>query len=113
MPVQGTRRGIAAMSGTDPMMDVAVPALVWLLMLTVGLDLESADLRRVPRYPKTVALATLGQLLAAPGLRRRPDLDPATRSRHGRAGMMLLAASPGGALSNVYTYLAAPISPCP
>ncbi|WP_366929502.1 hypothetical protein [uncultured Thiodictyon sp.] len=56
------------MSATAPIMDLAVPALVWLLMLAVGLDLTPADLGRVLRYPRTVALATLGQLVALPVL---------------------------------------------
>jgi len=92
------------MSGTDPMLDIAVPACVWLLMLAVGLDLESADLRRVLRYPKTVALATLGQLLALPVCAAVLiwTLDPGPITV---AGIVLLAASPGGALSNTYSYL--------
>jgi BASS family bile acid:Na+ symporter len=92
------------MSGTDPTMDIAVPALVWLLMLAVGLDLESADLRRVLRYPKTVAIATLGQLLALPAFAAVLiwTLEPGPITV---AGIVLLAASPGGALSNTYSYL--------
>lgn len=93
------------MTALDPIANLGVPALVWLLMLTVGLELTPGDLRRVVVYPKAVLVATLGQLLLLPAIAAaliwtlRPEPTVA-------AGMILLAASPGGALSNVYTYLA-------
>jgi BASS family bile acid:Na+ symporter len=93
------------MTPLDPLANLAVPALVWFLMLTVGLELTPGDLRRVVVYPKAVLVATLGQLLLLPAfaaaliLALRPEPTVA-------AGMILLAASPGGALSNVYSYLA-------
>ena len=96
---------VVVMTNLDPISNLAVPALVLLLMLTVGLELTLGDIRRVVVYPKAVLVATLGQLLLLPAiaaaliwaLRPGPTVV---------AGMILLAASPGGALSNVYTYLA-------
>ncbi|WP_213460168.1 bile acid:sodium symporter [Thiocapsa sp.] len=85
-------------------MDIAIPALVWLLMLVVGLELTPGDFRRVLVYPRAVAIATLGQLLLLPACAAlliwaaRPE--PWIVS-----GMILLAASPGGAISNLYSYL--------
>lgn len=84
--------------------EIAIPALVWLLMLVVGLGLNPEDLRRVLRYPRAVTVATLGQLLLLPAcaalliwiLRPEPWVV---------AGLVLLAASPGGAISNLYSYL--------
>lgn len=93
------------MTPLDPIANLAAPALVWFLMLTVGLELTPGDLLRVVVYPKTVLVATLGQLLLLPAIAAvliwalRPEPTVA-------AGMILLAASPGGALSNVYAYLA-------
>lgn len=93
------------MSGLDPIPDLAIPALVWLLMLVVGLELTPADFRRVLRYPRTVAIVSLGQLLLLPAcaalLIRVQQPEPWVV-----AGMVLLAASPGGAISNLYCYLA-------
>jgi BASS family bile acid:Na+ symporter len=85
--------------------DVAVPAIVWLLMLVVGLELTLADFRRVLLYPKAVGVATVGQLLLLPLIAAGLIwiLQPAP---HLVAGMVLLAACPGGAISNFYTYLA-------
>jgi BASS family bile acid:Na+ symporter len=84
--------------------DIAIPALVWLLMLVVGMDLTPQDFQRVLRYPRAVAVATLGQLLLLPACAalliwlQRPDPWIVT-------GMVLLAASPGGPISNLYSYL--------
>lgn len=92
------------MTGSDPLLDIAVPALVWLLMLVVGLDLVPEDFRRVLRYPRAVTVATLGQLLLLPACAAlliwvgQPQPWVIT-------GMILLAASPGGAISNLYSYL--------
>jgi len=85
--------------------DVAVPAIVWLLMLVVGLELTLADFRRVLLYPKAVGVATVGQLLLLPLIAAGLiwTLQPAP---YLVAGMVLLAACPGGAISNFYTYLA-------
>lgn len=92
------------MNGGDPITDLGIPALVWLLMLVVGLELTLADFHRVLRYPRAVTAATLGQLLLLPALAalliwlQRPEPWVV-------AGMILLAASPGGAISNLYSYL--------
>jgi len=39
------------MTPLDPIANLAVPALAWLLMLTVGLELTPGDMRRVAVYP--------------------------------------------------------------
>jgi BASS family bile acid:Na+ symporter len=86
------------------LIDAAIPALVWLLMLVVGLDLTLEDFRRVLRYPRAVTVATLGQLLLLPACAALliwvQGPEPWVV-----AGMVLLAASPGGAISNLYSYL--------
>jgi bile acid:Na+ symporter, BASS family len=92
------------MNGLDPISDLAIPAVVWLLMLVVGLELTPGDFRGVLRYPRAVAVATLGQLLVLPACAalliwvQRPE--PWVM-----AGLILLAASPGGAMSNFFCYL--------
>jgi BASS family bile acid:Na+ symporter len=74
-------------------------------MLVVGLELTPSDFRRVLVYPRAVAVATLGQLTLLPACAglliwaQGPEPWVVT-------GLILLAASPGGAISNLYTYLA-------
>jgi BASS family bile acid:Na+ symporter len=86
-------------------MDVGVPVVVWLLMLVVGIELTPTDFRRVLTYPKAVLAATAGQLMLLPllGALLIWALEPAPVIV---AGIVLVAASPGGAISNFYTYLA-------
>src|SRR5205823_2889514 len=58
-----------------PVLDIAVPALVILTMVAVGLGLTVDDFRRVVRNPRLVAAVTAGQLLFLP----RPILpEPGT-----------------------------------
>jgi predicted Na+-dependent transporter len=45
-----------------PVLDVAVPVLVFLMMVVVGLGLTADDFRRVPRQPRLVMAATIGQV---------------------------------------------------
>src|SRR5947209_961245 len=88
-----------------PVLDVAVPALVFVAMMVVGLGLTGADFRRVARQPRLVAAATVGQLLVLPlialVLVRFTGLSPSVEK-----GMLLVAACPAGSMVNLYAYWA-------
>lgn len=83
----------------------AIPAAVFFLMWIVGLELTTDDFRRVVRFPKAALWGTAGQLVAFPLLASglivllRPD--PVMT-----AGIVLIAAAPGGSISNLLTLLA-------
>lgn len=85
--------------------DVGIPVAVVFLMFLVGLDLTTRDFARVAESPKVVLCATLGHLTLVPlvvvGIILATDPDALLR-----AGMILLAAAPSGAISNFYVYLA-------
>jgi bile acid:Na+ symporter, BASS family len=84
---------------------IAVPSIVLLLMLVAGLELRIEDFRRVRQYPRTVVIAIAGQVLLLPLLAIglvQIGTPPKTLS----SAMILLAMSPGGAISNYYCYLA-------
>jgi BASS family bile acid:Na+ symporter len=86
-------------------LDLAVPAITFLLLFAVGLDLAPPDFARVRRQPRVLAVGLLGPVLVLPPLalllvvlsRPSPDLQ---------AGLLLVAACPIGGISNTYTYLA-------
>lgn len=84
---------------------VAVPVLSVILMLIVGLDLRVEDFRRISAYPRTVLIATGGQVLLLP-LMAVGLVHVLDASETASAGMIFLAMSPGGAISNYYTHLA-------
>jgi BASS family bile acid:Na+ symporter len=84
---------------------VAPGLVLFLLMLAVGLELTPDDFRRVARFPRAVWVGTLGNLVALPLasvlLLRVVDASPELA-----AGVVLITATPGAAMSNVFTYLA-------
>jgi len=87
------------------LVDIGIPVVVMLMLLVVGLQLTLDDFRRIRRYPKPVLIGTAAQLLVLPviaaGLAWVFQPPP-----HIVAGMLLVAACPGGAISNYYVYLA-------
>jgi BASS family bile acid:Na+ symporter len=84
---------------------VAVPGLAFLIMLIVGLDLRIEDFQRISRYPRTVVIAIAGQIILLPIL-AIALIKVLKASDAISAGMLFLAFSPGGAISNYYTQLA-------
>jgi Sodium Bile acid symporter family len=77
-------------------------AVLALMVYTVSFELRVADFRYVAQHPIAVGIGLLAQFVLLPAatwaLTMVLDLPPATE-----AAMMLVAACPGGALSNVIT----------
>lgn len=75
------------------------------IMLGLGLSLTIADFKRVIDYPRAVVVGLACQMLVLPaacfGVARAFALPPELA-----VGLMLLAASPGGATANLYSHLA-------
>lgn len=86
------------------MLEALVPIVAFLLMTAVGLDVTRSDLRRIAAGWPAVALATVGQsvLLPAAALLIIRALDSERHAEY----VLLVAACPGGGMSNVYVYLA-------
>jgi BASS family bile acid:Na+ symporter len=84
---------------------VMLPIALGVIMLGLGLSLSIADFKRVIVYPKAVAIGLTCQMLILPaaclGIAHAFDLGPALA-----VGLMLLAASPGGATANLFSHLA-------
>ena len=84
---------------------VLLPLALGIIMLGLGLSLTLADFKRVVLYPKAVIVGLVCQMLILPvacfGIARAFDLTPPLA-----VGLMLLAASPGGATANLYSHLA-------
>ncbi|MFN4145771.1 MAG: bile acid:sodium symporter family protein [Runella sp.] len=81
-----------------------LPIALGIIMLGLGLSLTLDDFRRVVRYPKAMAIALVCQMILLPvvcfGIAKVLGLPPALA-----VGLMLLAASPGGATANLYSHL--------
>jgi len=87
------------------LVDIFIPLLIILMMLVVGLGLTPDDFRRVRQFPKIVVAGSAGQLLLLPtiGIAVAWALEPTSTII---AGIILVAACPGGAISNYYVYMA-------
>jgi len=84
---------------------VFLPVALGIIMLGLGLSLTLADFKRVVVYPRAVLVGLLCQMLLLPalcyGIAVGFGLPPELA-----VGLMLLAASPGGATANFYSHLA-------
>jgi BASS family bile acid:Na+ symporter len=84
---------------------VFLPVALGIIMLGLGLSLTLEDFKRVVLYPKAVVLGLACQMLVLPaicfGLAKAFALPPELA-----VGLMLLAASPGGATANLFSHLA-------
>jgi len=81
-----------------------LPLLLFLIMLFMGMTLSVADFRRVAIYPKAVVIGLLCQLVLLPiiafGIIKILPLEAVFAM-----GIMIVAASPGGAVSNLISHL--------
>jgi BASS family bile acid:Na+ symporter len=84
---------------------VLLPASLGIIMLGLGMTLHPSDFARILRQPKPVLIGLGVQMLLLTaicfGLCLLLNLPPELA-----AGMMLLAAAPGGASANIYSHLA-------
>jgi BASS family bile acid:Na+ symporter len=84
---------------------VFLPLSLAIIMFGMGLSLTPADFKRILIYPKAVAIGLVNQMILLPliafGLCKLFDLSPELS-----VGMMILAACPGGATSNLIAHLA-------
>jgi bile acid:Na+ symporter, BASS family len=84
---------------------VFLPLALFIIMLGMGLTLTLEDFKRVVIYPKAVVIGLVAQLVVLPivgfGIASVFPLSPQLA-----VGVMILAACPGGATSNMITFLA-------
>ncbi|WP_344341351.1 bile acid:sodium symporter family protein [Agrococcus versicolor] len=83
---------------------IGLPVALGIIMFGLGLGLTLGDFARVARHPRAVVVALVCQLVLLPaiclGLVALFQLPPVLA-----VGMMLLAASPGGTVANLYSHL--------
>lgn len=84
---------------------VFLPIALGVIMLGLGLSLTREDFRRVIVYPKAVLVGLACQMLILP-VAAFAIAKVFTLSPELAVGLMLLAASPGGATANLFSHLA-------
>jgi BASS family bile acid:Na+ symporter len=84
---------------------IFLPMALFIIMLGMGLSLTLEDFQLIVIYPKAVVIGLVAQLIMLPivgfGIASLFPLDPQLA-----VGVMILAACPGGATSNMITFLA-------
>jgi predicted Na+-dependent transporter len=98
------RKFLSLSSPPQMIANVLIPATVVIMMIIVGAGLQSEQFKGVLRSPLPLIGGTLVQLLVLPGgaMLIVALLDPVPALA---AGLLLVAACPGGALSNYYCHL--------
>ena len=85
--------------------DLVVSAAMFTLMFGMGLTLSADDFRRIAKTPRPTVVGTLLQLIVMPlvgiAIARAYELPPLMT-----AGLVVLAACPGGMFSNVFVHIA-------
>ncbi|MDX1347315.1 MAG: bile acid:sodium symporter family protein [Thiomicrorhabdus chilensis] len=88
----------------DLLTKVILPAALFLIMFGMGLSLRLADFKSVLQAPKAVGIGLIGQMLLLPAvaffIAVSLNLSPEIA-----VGLMIIALAPGGATSNLFTYL--------
>jgi BASS family bile acid:Na+ symporter len=88
-----------------PILTVLLPATLGVVMLGLGLALTTADFARVLAAPRAVVVCLVCQLVVLPllcfAMVELVDLPPVFA-----VGMMILVASPGGTMANLFSHLA-------
>lgn len=84
---------------------VALPIAIILIMTGVGLSLVPADFQRVLKQPKAFFLGAFCQLLILPAI-AIAIIEITNLQGELAIGVFILALCPGGATSNLYSYLA-------
>lgn len=106
----GQESGIGRLHGDVVMQQnflnaIVLPIALGIIMLGLGLSLTLADFKRVIVYPKAVVVGLACQTLLLPvacwSIAKAFGLPPELA-----VGLMLLAASPGGATANLFSHLA-------
>ena len=81
-----------------------LPIALAIMMMGLGLELSIKDFLRVARYPKVIFIALFTQLILLTSIAfllcKLLELPPLLS-----VGLMLLAASPGGATANAFSYI--------
>ncbi|MEZ5070565.1 MAG: bile acid:sodium symporter [Bacteroidales bacterium] len=84
--------------------EIFLPVTLAVITLGMGLSLTTRDFRRIFAQPKAVIIGLCCQMILLPGIAfliaRSVHIDPLYS-----VGLMIIAACPGGATSNLITYI--------
>lgn len=84
--------------------NILLPITIAIITLGMGLSINISDFRKVFAHPRAIAIGICCQMILLPGIAftiaALSDIDPIYK-----VGLIIISASPGGATSNLVTYL--------
>lgn len=85
--------------------ELAIPVLVFLLIFIISTNLEKSDIEKIKVQQKKILVITIGQMLLLPlcALLIIKVMQPNSLVA---GGLLLVSLCPGGAVSNIYSFLA-------
>jgi BASS family bile acid:Na+ symporter len=87
------------------MLEITIPILLVIIMISMGMELGLDDFRRIVQMPRATLVGLAGQMLLLPlvGLvfAHWPGFSPSIAM-----GVVIVTACPGGAASNLFSYVA-------
>ncbi len=88
----------------DVLTKIILPLSLFIIMFGIGISLKTSDFKNIFQYPKAVVVGLIGQLILLPIIAFLLALIfrlPAELA----IGLIIIALAPGGATSNMFTYL--------
>ncbi len=85
--------------------ELVVPPILLVIMVCMGMELVLADFRRVVAAPRSALIGLLGQMLLLPAVGLAYAYGPCFAPEIA-IGIVIITACPGGATSNIFSYLA-------
>lgn len=83
---------------------ILLPITIAIITLGMGLSINASDFRNVFTHPRAITIGICCQMILLPGIAfaiaALSDIDPLYK-----VGLIIISASPGGATSNLVTYL--------
>jgi BASS family bile acid:Na+ symporter len=89
----------------NPFIEIGLPVSLFIIMIGVGLTLRPRDFHNVVYYPKALVLGSIAQIILMPCVAFALAYGFGL-SEHIAVGLVIIAACPGGATSNVFAFLA-------
>ncbi len=84
--------------------NILLPITIAIITLGMGLSIKASDFRRVFTQPRAITIGICCQIILLPGIAftiaALSNIDPIYK-----VGLIIISASPGGATSNLVTYL--------
>lgn len=88
----------------DVLTKIILPLSLFLIMFGIGISLKISDFKNIFKYPKAIVTGIIGQLVLLPLIALVLAIL-FSLSAELAVGLIIIALAPGGATSNMFTYL--------